>query len=228
MQRRYNLAYFILASVVVLSLTPLMVCVDAQAQIAFASDRDGNFEIYVMDTDGKKPQRLTINLFRDEDPSWSPNGKRIIFVSDRDGNREIYVMDANGENQQRLTNTGNNWSPSWSPNGERIAFTSHRDMSEEIYVMDADGGNPQNLSNNPFFDWRPSWSPDGERIAFVSARNGWENIEIYVMDADGGNPRRLTKNHHNDVGPALFGPAFAVAPAGKKLTIWGWFKQGVR
>ena len=48
------------------------------------------------------------------------------------------------------------------------------------------------------------------------------------MDADGGNPRRLTKNHHNDVGPALFGPAFAVAPAGKKLTIWGWFKQGVR
>ena len=51
MQRRYNLAYFILASVVALGLTPLIVCVDAQAQIAFASDRDGNFEIYVMDKD---------------------------------------------------------------------------------------------------------------------------------------------------------------------------------
>ena len=52
MQRRYSLTHLILASVIVLGLTPLMVCVDAQAQIAFVSDRDGNLEIYVMDADG--------------------------------------------------------------------------------------------------------------------------------------------------------------------------------
>ena len=52
MQRRYSLAHLILGSVVALSLTPLMVCVDAQARIAFASERDGNPEIYVMDADG--------------------------------------------------------------------------------------------------------------------------------------------------------------------------------
>ena len=155
MQRRYNLAHLILAVVVALGLTPLMVCVDAQAQIVFSSDRDGNFEIYVMDTDGKKLQRLTNNLFPDEEPSWSPDGKRIIFVSYQDdGTREIYVMDANGENQQRLTNTGNNWLPSWSPDGKRIVFTSMRDGNAEIYVMDTDGGNPQNLTKSPNFDWR--------------------------------------------------------------------------
>ena len=48
------------------------------------------------------------------------------------------------------------------------------------------------------------------------------------MDADGKNQQRLTRNPRSDVDPALFGPALAVAPAGKILTMWGWFKQGVR
>ena len=61
MHRRYNLTHFILASVVVLVLTLLMVCVDAQAQIAFVSDREGNLEIYVMDADGGNQQKLTNN-----------------------------------------------------------------------------------------------------------------------------------------------------------------------
>ena len=57
MQRRYKLAHFILASVIVLVLTPMMVVVGAQARIAFTSDRDGNKEIYLMDDDGKKPAK---------------------------------------------------------------------------------------------------------------------------------------------------------------------------
>ena len=81
MQRRYNLTHFLLASVVVLGLTLLMVCVDAQAQIAFVSDRDGNSEIYVMDANGKNQRRLTNNPASDYSPSWSPDGKRIAFVS---------------------------------------------------------------------------------------------------------------------------------------------------
>ena len=57
MQPRDNLAHLILASVVVLGLTPLMVCVDAQAQIVFSSKRDGNYEIYIMDINGGNQQR---------------------------------------------------------------------------------------------------------------------------------------------------------------------------
>ena len=87
------------------------------------SDRDGDFEIYVMDADGKNQTQLTQNNDRDWFPSWSPDGQRIAFMSNRDGDFEIYVMDADGKNITQLTqNNDYEWLPSWSPDGQRIAF----------------------------------------------------------------------------------------------------------
>jgi hypothetical protein len=74
-----------------------------QTKIAFVSNRDGNFEIYVMNADGSKQKRLTNNPGFDGVPSWSPDGKEIAFASDRDRNHEIYVMNADGSAQKRLT-----------------------------------------------------------------------------------------------------------------------------
>jgi tol-pal system beta propeller repeat protein TolB len=221
MQPKYNLAHFLLASVVFLVLTPLMVVVNAQAQITFSSNRDGNWEIYVMDAKGRNQRSLTNNRHHDTDPAWSPAGKHIAYVSTIDRNKEIYVMDADGGNQRRLTNSGDvhihNWKPSWSPDGERIAFTSNRDGNLKIFVMNTDGGQQRNCTKDIHGD-DSSWSPDGKRIAFVSERDG--NKEIYVINADGRRaPRRLTKNLHDDADPAWYNPAFAVAPAGKKFTI---------
>ena len=50
-------------------------------KIAFASDRDGNFEIYVMDADGGGQLRLTENPAEDYSPTWAPDGSRLAFVS---------------------------------------------------------------------------------------------------------------------------------------------------
>ena len=139
---------------------------------------------------------------------------------------EIYVIDADGGKSQNLTNSrGDDRHPAWSPDGMRIAFQSWRAGNLDIYVMGADGDNQQNLTNHPFKDWEPSWSPDGRRIVFVSDREEDANPEIYVMNADGSNPRNLTNHPEDDTAPAWFGSAFAVAPAGKKLTIWGRLKQ---
>ena len=212
MQWRCTLAHLILAIVVALGLTLLVVGVDAQAQIVFVSDRNGNLEIYVMDIDGKNSRNLTDNRDKDYSPSWSPDGERIVFTSERDGNSEIYVMDADGSNPRRLTeNPKNDQFPSWSPDGKRIAFMSDRDgdfLHFDIYVMATDGGNQQNITNNPFDERYPSWSPDGERIAFSSRRDGhFRNKfgltdEIYVMDVDGDNQRRLTNNRGWDWFPS--------------------------
>ena len=93
-----------------------------EGRITFMSDRDGNFEIYVMDTHGSKVMRLTENSIDDAFPEWSPDGNRITFVSVRDGNFEIYVLNADGSGQTNLMNSlaRDNY-PTWR--GHRIDET---------------------------------------------------------------------------------------------------------
>ncbi len=52
-----------------------------QTEIAFCSNRDGNWEIYIMNADGSERKRLTNNRADDLYPSWSPDGKKITFCS---------------------------------------------------------------------------------------------------------------------------------------------------
>ena len=164
-------------------------------QIAFQSSRDGNWEIYVMDADGKNLRRLTNYDDSDVSPSWSPDGTQIAFSSHRDGNWNIYVMDADGSNLRWLTR---GVSPSWSPDGTQIAFQSNRDGNWNIYVVYIDGSNPRQLTS--YNGRSPSWSPDGTQIAFHASRDG--NDEIYVMDADGKNARLLTRLFSTDAFPS--------------------------
>ncbi len=166
-----------------------------QTKIAFSSNRDGNYEIYVMNADGSEQKRLTNNPAADGLPSWSPDGKKIAFQSTRDGNGDIYIMNADGREQKRLTNNvgaNANGFPCWSPDGKKIAFVLNRDTNPEIYIMNADGSEQKNMTNNPAVDRIPSWSPDGKKIAFTSDRDGIRNI--YVMNADGTDQKKLTSN----------------------------------
>ena len=174
-------------------------------RIAFASNRDGNTEVYVMANDGTNPTNLTQNADTDGwNLVWSPDGQRIAFTAERDGNTEVYVMANDGTNPTNLTqNASDDWAPVWSPDGQRIAFASNRDGNTEVYVMANDGTNPTNLTQNASDDWAPVWSPDGQRIAFSSNRDG--NTEVYVMVNDGTNPTSLTYHFSGDWAP-VWGP----------------------
>ena len=181
----------------------------ATGRIAFYSDRDGDYEIYLMNGDGSNVTQLTYNPAFDGVPGWSPDGSRIAFNSDRDGDYEIYLMDADGSNVTQLTyNSADDVVPRWSPDGRRIAFYSDRDGDEEIYLMNADGSNVTQLTDNSATEYDPSWSPDGERIAFHSDRDG--DYEIYLMNADGSNVTQLTYN------PAVDGVPYW-SPDGRRI-----------
>lgn len=171
-------------------------------KIAFVSDRDGNSEIYSMDTDGGGQTRLTEDAAEDHSPAWSPDGLRIAFVSTRDGNAEIYVMNADGSGQTRLTdNSAGDLAPAWSRDGSQIGFVTNRDGNDEIYLMNADGSNQTNLTNNPADDVSLSFSPDGVAIAFSSTRED-SQFEIYTMGLTGALPTRLTRSEGDDVNPS--------------------------
>ncbi len=94
---------------------PVGVTVVMPGSVAFISERDGNDEIYVIDTDGSNQVNLTNNAAHDFGPVWSPDGSKIAFWSERDGNIEIYVMDTDGSNQVNLTNNAaHDLNPVWS------------------------------------------------------------------------------------------------------------------
>jgi hypothetical protein len=166
------------------------------AKIAFVSERDGNSEIYVMESDGSNPMRLTSATANDIAPAWSPSGDKIAFQSDATGTYQIYIMEANGSNCAQLTVYGG-CNPSWSPDGSKIAF----EANDEIYTMDSiNGGNLQRLTNNTCWDNYPVWSPDGQKILFTSFQDG--NTEIYVMNADGSQQINLSQSQDTDNHPS--------------------------
>jgi len=188
-----------------------------ETKIAFVSDRDGNYEVYIVNPDGSDQKRLTRHPADDESPRWSPDGKRIAFVSSRDGNREIYVMNADGSEQRDLTNNAaEDLDPSWSPDGKMIAFCSYRGRAAypEICVMNADGRRQKQLTDNlAVVDWHPCWSPNGNSIAFVSDRIG--DYDIYVMNTDGSRQRNLSCHPGDEYEPSW-------SPDGTKIAFIGY------
>jgi Tol biopolymer transport system component len=167
--------------------------------IVFNSDRDGNFEIYRMNTDGTGLVNLTNNPAGDRQPVWSPDGLKIAFVSEREGREAIYVMNADGSNVVRLSGTTRGDAfPAWT--GSKILFA--RDLGGpphwiDLFVMNSDGTGVTNVTNNPDFVRGSSLSKNGARIVFDSDRDFDIDFteltgELFVMNADGSNVVNLT------------------------------------
>ena len=174
-----------------------------ESKIVFYSNRDRNYEIYMMDSDGTNQTRLGFDYGPNSMPVWSPNGRQIAFESYREGNREVYVIDADGKKQRNLTRQpALDAFPSWSPDGSQIVFASARNDGRSgdlnLFVMDSDGGNVRQLTNMEHAS-RPQWSALDGWILFEGYVNKAQLMqEIYVIHPDGVGLKQISQptNRH--------------------------------
>lgn len=127
------------------------------SQIAFASSRSGERQLFVMNADGSNIRQVTNLDNMGGRSTWSPDGTKLAFYRGPSGDRNIYVINVNGAGPVQLTNGGDNLGPSWSPDGNWIAFTSFRDGNNEIYIIHPDGTGATRLTNTSISDWQPRW-----------------------------------------------------------------------
>ena len=172
----------------------------------YSSRRDGNYEIYRADADGRNPRRLTSSPGIDISPVFNPaTGRSIAFVSDRSGSQQIYTMNDDGTDVQRITEEGGDAeNPAFSPDGRMIAFAWQKPRSGafDIFIYDTVGRRPIQLTSNAGNNERPTWAPDGKHIAFQSNRSG--TTQIYSMTLDAKKLIQLT-NRGSNGGPTWSG-----------------------
>jgi Tol biopolymer transport system component len=163
--------------------------------LAFATDRSGCYNVWVMNVDGSDATQLTsVTTYErcNEVPTWSPDGTKIAFNSSRNPELgwDVYVMNADGTAVVNVSNNpsaelgwNNEGIVGWSPDG-RVVMQSNRDGTDRTYLVNADGSDLHPLFTEPFI--QPYWSPDGARV--VAEMDG----DVYVLDSDGTDALNLS------------------------------------
>lgn len=143
---------------------------------------------------GGVPGKLIFSTRRDNNPLFSPDGRRVTFSSDRSGSHQVWIAGADGSDQRQLTSMGGTMTSGgrWSPDGRWIVFISNADGQMDVYRTTPDGRTPERLTTDPAHDTGPCYSRDGRWIYFASNRSG--PFQVWRMAAAGGAPTQVTRN----------------------------------
>jgi Tol biopolymer transport system component len=182
-------------------------------QLAFISDRNGDYQVYVMSADGSQVRQLTDLATGAGKPVWSPDGGRIAFStsSNRLDRLDIYWINSDGSDLTHVYNDNSYGGRiTWSPDGGQLLFDSRVSGDFNLYMINLDGSNLRILADSEItwgpsagrasWEFNPTWSPDGQFIAFGTDRAGGA-VDIYVVDQHGNQPLNLTEPTGANSGP---------------------------
>ena len=195
----------------------------ARETIVYSSIQPSDWDLYLFESPGSQPRRLTTDPGLDYNGAISPDGRWVVFTSERTGNPDLYVLDLQSEAAARplIESPAMEDAAAISPDGRRLLFVSTRNGNADIFAMPFQpedppaAGEAQNLTRHAAGDYNPSFSPDGTRILFSSSRDTsvttstgagppptYLASELYVMQSDGSDVRRLTWHESWDGAPA--------------------------
>lgn len=154
-------------------------------KVAFASNRSGYWDLYLLDLTNGEIERLTNTPEYEASPSWSPDGRFLAYEIYTKENLEIAIRSITGDEAFILLSEhpAADFSPSWSPQGRILAFISTRSGEAEVWLADLDKAGEErftNLSQSPLsIESSPVWSPDGHALVWSTVENGIHNLYTY-------------------------------------------------
>lgn len=173
--------------------------------IAFASNRSGTFQIYLINNDGSGLTRVTEDETDDTMPRWSPDGSQIAYIAQipRTSTRQLSFLNLADDSVTTLDDMDRTGGI-FSPDGEQIAYNAQAE-SVELFISDLDGTNSIQLTRNWFIDDVSDWHPDGELLLFTSDSGGngnWQDhVDIYTLNIDTEEFTRLTDTPEREFNP---------------------------
>ncbi|HJN10834.1 MAG TPA: biopolymer transporter Tol [Pirellulaceae bacterium] len=167
-------------------------------QIAFCSSRDGDADIYVMNSDGSDVHQITNVKGYDGGPFLSPDGKWIVFRSDRlrEDYLQIHVIGSDGRNEVALTSSnGVNWGPYWHPTEPYIIWSGADHsvpnvrpnydlwlMRYQVVGGKFQGNAVRRVTDFSGADVLPVFSPDGKKLMWTSTRAESHKSQLFIAD----------------------------------------------
>src|SRR2546425_1248491 len=168
-------------------------------RIAFQSNRNGSYHIYVMDSDGGNVVQLTNGDADDRHPAWSPDGKFVAVDSGDAAKREIWTIEVSSKRRTQVTKLGAITSfPIYLPDGSLIYVSEHVTIDQswtDLWMVDPNATNTidarsavagQIQAQGPF-----ELSTDARQLLFASPRSG--NFEIYSVTLDAAGKAALAE-----------------------------------
>jgi hypothetical protein len=176
-----------------------------EEKIVFASDRDGDYDIYSMNPDGSNVVQLNDTPGPDIRPAIAPDGTRIAYNRESSSidERDVWVMNADGSGQHLFATAA--WDPTWTPDSTKVVFGSigHGERDGDIYAMNADGsGQAGSIAYADRDNLEPSLSADGTKIAWIGQIDDYQVGEgLFTMNTDGTGLTNHSSFEPNDHDP---------------------------